>query len=103
MMQLKTTTPTQSLWLSGIDAFLNLQTESNLTTNMLLPDDCKHGVKILALPAVQSYLDEMLNGLHPLQLVRLPQNLRGYPERLLVNDLLEFLQVGTAGFRSELK
>ena len=70
---------------------------------MLLPDDREHGVKILALPAVQSYLDEMLDDLHPLQLVRLPQNLRGYPERLLVNDFLEFLQVGAAGFRPELE
>ena len=66
--------------------------------NVLSPDDRKHGVKILALPTVQSYLDEMLNDLHPLQLVCLPQNLRCYPKRLLVNDFLECLQVGTAGF-----
>ena len=83
--------------------FFNVQTESTLMMNMLSPDDCKHGVKILALSTVQSYLDEMLNDLHPLQLVYLPQNLRCYPKRLLVDDFLERLQVGTAGFWFELE
>lgn len=59
------------------------------------PDNSKHGVEILALSAVQCDLDEVLDGLHPLQGVGLLQDLCGHPEGLLVYDLFKLLQVTT--------
>lgn len=60
----------------------------------ILPDDGKHGVEILALAAVQCNLDEVLDGLHALELVGLPCDLGGHPEGLVVDGLFESLEAG---------
>lgn len=60
------------------------------------PDDSKHGVEVLALSAVQSNLNEVLYGLHPLHGIGLLQDLRGDPEGLLVYHLLKLFQIATS-------
>lgn len=62
------------------------------------PDNGEHGVEVLALSAVQSDLDEVLDGLHSLQSTGFFQDLRGHPERLLVYHLFELFQI-TASYR----
>ena len=60
-----------------------------------IPDYSKHGVEVLALSAVQRNLDEMLDGLHPLQGIGLLQDFRGHPEGLLVYHLLKLFEITT--------
>lgn len=60
------------------------------------PDDSKHGVKVLALSAVQGNLDEVFDGLHPLQGVGFLQDLCGHPKGLLVYHLLKLFQITTS-------
>ena len=67
------------------------------------PDDGEHGVEVLALAAVQRDLDEVLDGLHAFELVRLSRHLRGHPEGLVVNGLLEALQAGRARLGAQLE
>ena len=68
-------------------------TEERSAADVGVPDDGEHGVEVLALAAVQGDLDEELDGLHALHGVGLTQDFRGHPERLLVDDLLELLEV----------
>lgn len=69
-----------------------LKTDSTLNP----PDNSEHGVEILALSAVQGDLDEVFDGLHPLQGVGLLQDLCGHPEGLLVYHLLKLFQITTS-------
>lgn len=67
-----------------------------LLPTIIPPDNCEHGVKVLALSAVKGDLDEVFDGLHPLEGVGLLQDLRGYPEGLLVNHLFKLFQITTS-------
>ena len=69
----------------------------------LSPDDGKHGVEVLAFAAVQGDLDEVLDGLHALELVGLPRHLGGHPEGLVIDCLLEALQAGRARLGAQLE
>lgn len=76
-----------------------------ITCSLLLvsPDDGKHGTEVLALAAVQGYLDEVLDDLHAFELVRFPRHLRRHPKGLVVNCFLEALEAGGAGLRAQLE
>lgn len=52
---------------------------------------------------MQGNLDEMLDGLHAFELVWLPRHLRGHPEGLVVDGLLEALQAGRARLGAQLE
>lgn len=71
---------------------MNSQTASTLGP----PDNSEHGVEVLALSAVKGDLDEVFDGLHPLEGVGLLQDLCGHPEGLLVYHLLKLFQITTA-------
>lgn len=60
------------------------------------PDNSEHGVEVLALSAVQGDLDEVFDGLHPLQGVGFLQDLCGDPKGLLVYHLLKLFQITTS-------
>lgn len=74
-----------------------------ITRRHSLPDDGEHGVEVLALAAVQGDLDEVLDGFHTFELVGLPRHLRGHPEGLVVDGLLEALQAGRARLGAQLE
>lgn len=67
-----------------------------IRNNCYQPDDSEHRVEVLALSAVQGDLNEVFNGLHPLQGVGLLQDLCGDPEGLLVNHLFKLFQIATS-------
>lgn len=52
---------------------------------------------------MQGDLDEVLDGLHALELVGLPRHLGGHPEGLVVDGLLEALEAGRAGLGAQLE
>lgn len=84
-------------WEGGRDWSPGLQPPTNS------PDDGEHGVEVLALSTMESYLDEMLDSLHALELVGLPGHLRRHPEGFLVDDLLEALEAKRARLGLELE
>lgn len=57
------------------------------------PDNSKHGVEVFAVPTMKGDLDEVLDYLHPFGLVGFTHNLRGDPEGLLIDEVLEVAQV----------
>lgn len=70
---------------------------------LISPDDGKHGAEVLALPAVQGDLDEVLNDLHAFELVGLPRHFCSHPEGLVVDGLLEALQAGRTRLGAQLE
>lgn len=76
---------------------------SEMWSNVVSPDDGKHWVEVLALAAVQGDLDEVLDGLHALELVGLPRHLCGHPEGLVIDGLLKALQASWACLGAQLE